>query len=234
MTGRRNFTGLEAEMPPARRARIGRLAEKLGDEMDLAQLSIAPFSDDDLIDTAERAACVAIEDYENISKSAHHPMPEYWITCRVASDLARKGAVVECETRIDGLITSEESRQGRVAAEKVDIVLYNSEDARGKRQIRALIEIKSCLSTWKSFPDAFERLRVLGQAIRAENMPGTEKVLVGLVYGTAPMSAASLDAECQKIEKLIGYPVRRYGRRRTAQRNSDDNWWEIMSIFQQA
>ena len=234
MTGRRNFTGLEAQIPPARRARIGRLAEKLGDEMDLAQLSTAAFSDDDLIDTAERAACVAIEDYENISKSAHHPIPEYWITCRVASDLARKGAVVECKTRIDSLIPGEESRQGHIAHEKFDIVLYSSGDDREKRQIRALIEIKSCLSTWASFPAAFERLRILGQAIRAENMPETDKVLVGFVYGTAPMSEASLDAEGQKIEKLIGYPVRRYGRRRTAQRNSDDNWWEIISIFQHA
>jgi transcriptional regulator with XRE-family HTH domain len=38
MTGRRKFSGLVAKMPPARRARIDRMAAKLRAEMDLTQL----------------------------------------------------------------------------------------------------------------------------------------------------------------------------------------------------
>lgn len=41
MTGRHKFADLEAMLPPARRARISRLAERLGREMDLAQLRTA-------------------------------------------------------------------------------------------------------------------------------------------------------------------------------------------------
>ena len=41
MTGRHKFSELEARMPPARRARIDRLAEELGHDMDLAQLRTA-------------------------------------------------------------------------------------------------------------------------------------------------------------------------------------------------
>ena len=41
MTGRRKFAELEAKLTPARRARIDRLAAKLGRDMDLMQLRTA-------------------------------------------------------------------------------------------------------------------------------------------------------------------------------------------------
>ena len=41
MTGRHKFAELEARLPQDRRARIDRLAEKLGHDMDLAQLRTA-------------------------------------------------------------------------------------------------------------------------------------------------------------------------------------------------
>jgi predicted XRE-type DNA-binding protein len=41
MTGRHKFFDLEAKMPPERRARIARIAKKVGEEMDLAQLRAA-------------------------------------------------------------------------------------------------------------------------------------------------------------------------------------------------
>jgi hypothetical protein len=234
MSGRHKFSELEAKMPPARQARIARLAAKLDKNVGLAELPMNSLSDDDLIAAAEKAACLAIEDYENISKSDHFPMPEYWITCRVAADLAGKGVIVECETRIDGLIADEDGRQGHTSSEKVDIVLFDTEDDRTNRKIRALIEIKSALSTYASFPADFARLKILAEALRVENLTEQKTVLIGLLYGTAPMSRQSLDAENHKIQKLVGYPIRCYGRRRATRRNSEDNWWEIMSIFQEA
>ena len=41
MTGRHKFSELESTMPRQRQARISRMAEKLGEEMDLAQLRTA-------------------------------------------------------------------------------------------------------------------------------------------------------------------------------------------------
>ncbi len=41
MTGRNRFSELVAQMPPERRARIGRITEELREEMDLAQLRTA-------------------------------------------------------------------------------------------------------------------------------------------------------------------------------------------------
>jgi hypothetical protein len=56
-----------------------------------------------IIDTAERAAVEAVEEYEKISKAHPHRMPEYWVTCRVASALASNGMIVECEKRFADL-----------------------------------------------------------------------------------------------------------------------------------
>jgi len=52
-----------------------------------------------IIDTAELAAVAAVEEYERISKTDPHRMPEYWVTCRIASALASKGMIVECQKR---------------------------------------------------------------------------------------------------------------------------------------
>jgi hypothetical protein len=41
MTGRHKFSELEASMPKERQARIDRVAAKLGDDMDVAQLRTA-------------------------------------------------------------------------------------------------------------------------------------------------------------------------------------------------
>ena len=62
-------------------------------------LSRTSLSDGEIIVTAESAAVAAIKEYETISRSSPYYLPEYWITCRIASDLASRGLTVECEKR---------------------------------------------------------------------------------------------------------------------------------------
>jgi hypothetical protein len=148
-------------------------------------------SDDDIISTAENAAIVAIKEYENISGSSLYYLPEYWITCRIASDLASRGLMVECEKRMADLL-SNQRLTGRI-----DLAVYAATNENPKKSLRALIEVKGPRTTWGSFPEAWIRLKTTSESL---NSPG---LLIGLVYGTENKTHSQLDSEERTMKRWL-------------------------------
>lgn len=190
-------------------------------------------SDDDIIVITESAAVAAIKEYESISRSSLYYLPEYWITCRIASDLAGRGLIVECEKRVAELLPNQRET-GRI-----DLAVYATTGENQNRSLRALIEVKGPRTTWDSFPKAWVRLKLTSQSL---NAPG---LLIGLVYGTENKTNLQLDAEEHTMKRW--FPAGVLGRERTdflrtSQRQhlqhrhegiapDVDDVWEVMSIF---
>jgi hypothetical protein len=164
-------------------------------------------------------------------------MPEYWVTCRVASALASNGMIVECEKRLadlyyqgDQMIERSLERAGRV-----DLVIYDPSTEQDRRRPCALIEIKGKNSSWASFPADFIRLRMIATELELPDP------LIGLVYATTPMQASRLDAEKAKLKNMflsvlpemiaVDFP-------RVSERHHSiygdlgvDDEWAVMSMF---
>jgi hypothetical protein len=198
---------------------------------------MAQMDADDIIVIAESASVAAIKEYERISNRDHNYMPEYWITCRVASDLANKGWRVECEKRIEELIPKHvEGRNGR----RIDLAIYDNVTAdRSYGSLKALLEVKGPGSTWPTFPADFVRLRIIAKLL---DEPG---LLIGLVWGSNPMTDGQLDFAQMTMRQLFSAEIP--GRERSdfvkvSQRQrlqfhhsnrtlGEDDAWEVMSIF---
>ena len=196
-------------------------------------LSHVSTSDDDIISTAESAAIAAIMAYEDVAGTSLYYLPEYWITCRIASDLASRGLNVECEKRFAELLPNQRVK-GRI-----DLAVYATTNENQSRSLRALIEVKGPRTTWPSFPVAWTRLRMAAKSL---NAPG---LLIGLVYGTETKTNSEMDAEEQVMKHC--FPPKILGRERaeflrTSQRQhlrdrhegitpDGSDVWEIMSIF---
>ena len=127
-------------------------------------------------------------------------LPEYWITCRIASDLASRGLNVECEKRFAELLPNQRVK-GRI-----DLAVYATTNENQSRSLRALIEVKGPRTTWPSFPVAWTWLRMAAKSL---NAPG---LLIGLVYGTETKTNSEMDAEEQVMK--IGDFARDSGRER--------------------
>lgn len=177
-------------------------------------------SDAEITDTVESAAVAAIDEYETTSRTNHRWMPEYWITCQIASALANKGLIVECEKRLSILIPDGGGNS------RIDLVVYN------EGSLRALIEVKRTGSGWPVFPADFMRLMTTAKSIGGAQ--------IGLVYGTGPMLSADLDQEERTFEKsfvslasLLGRALPpRFSRRSKTKFETVGDVWEVMSIFE--
>ncbi len=182
-----------------------------------------------IVDVAEAGAITAIKEYENMSRADPYNIPEYWITCRIASDLAGKGLTVECEKRIDDMV-GDKKLGGRV-----DLAVYTSADVSQRGALQALIEVKGPRTTWSSFPADFVRLDAIAKSLSAPNL------LIGLVYATSPMRAVDLNKEQNTMKRWLAGIVEpekvRISARQHLQCNHKDrtpgvdDLWEIMSIF---
>jgi hypothetical protein len=189
--------------------------------------------DNDIIVTAESAAIAAIKEYENISQGSLYYLPEYWITCRIAADLASRGFIVGCEKRIIELLPAQ-----RVNG-RIDLAVYAATDGNGSRSLQALIEVKGPRTTWTSFPVAWLRLKMTSESL---NSPG---LLIGLVYGTENKTHAQLDAEEHDMTRWLPPAIvrrdtidyLRTSERQHLQGRHDgitpdiNDVWEVMSIF---
>ena len=197
-------------------------------------LSHISISDDDIISSAESAAIAAIREYENVAQTPRYYLPEYWITCRIASDLASRGMIVECEKRVAELLLDQ-----RVAG-RIDLAAYATTNENQSKTLRALIEVKGPRTTWDSFPVAWTRLRMAAKSL---NSPG---LLIGPCwYGTENKTNSQLDAEEQTMKRWLPFEVlgrERADYLRTSQRQhlarshngitpDINDVWEIMSIF---
>lgn len=182
-----------------------------------------------IVVTAEVAAVAAIKDYENISGADPYNIPEYWIVCRIASDLAGQSFIVECEKRIDEIVVGK--RLGRV-----DLAVYSTAEQNENKLLRALIEVKGPRTTWPSFLADFVRLREIAKELSASD------VLIGLVYAAPPMTAVELNKEQEKIKRVlaagdVGPEKLKFSERQHLQRRHKDRTpgvndvWEIMSVF---
>lgn len=185
-------------------------------------------SDHDISATSEAAAVAAIKDYESISKGDHRDMPEYWVTCRIASDLAGKGLVVECEKRIGEIIGGiGEIISDKPSREKIDIAVYVTAEDNPNRP-RGLIEIKGSQSRWDTFGDDFVRLRTTAKSLRLSDL------LIGLVYATCPMRADKLMEERLEMKRQLGLAEPKKVTISKQQSSGNNDFWEIMSVFERA
>jgi len=112
MSGRHKFSELEARMPRGRQARIGRLAEKLGHDIDLAQLLTVRQQEATTQAVSRDTYCYCI---------VHHGKPVYYgITVdprrRLTEHLARwPGATVKV---VGPAVTREAALEWRAAANR--------------------------------------------------------------------------------------------------------------------
>jgi hypothetical protein len=163
-------------------------------------------------------------------------MPEYWVTCRIASALAGKGMIVECEKRLGDLYYENQTTERSLErAGRVDLIIYDPSTEQDRRRPRALIEIKGKNSSWTSFPADFVRLRLIATELELLDP------LIGLVYATTPMQASRLGAEKAKLKKMflsmlpevtnLDFP--RVSERRHSRYGSlgVDDEWAVMSMF---
>jgi hypothetical protein len=188
--------------------------------------------DDNIIATSEIAAIAAIKEYENISKADPYNIPEYWIVCHLARELAGKNLTVECEKRIDEMVLNEKF-DGRV-----DLVVSTEENEHANRQLRALIEVKGPRTTWSSFPEDFVRLKNIAKLV------STSDLLIGLIYATPPMTDGALNEERERLKRCLAdvAPLEKIRvskhqhlqHRHTDRTAGDNDFWAIMSIFEHA
>jgi len=155
-----------------------------------------------------------------MSKTNHHLMPEYWVTCHIARAFAQKGLTVQCEKRIWDLISGGGS--GRI-----DLVVYCA-TGQNPASPRALIEVKGERSGWPTFPGDFIRLMTIAQMLPSVT-------LIGLLYATGPGPTSNLKKEEELLKQIfskppLGQTPHFYGRNNSNYGNLGDVW-EVMSIF---
>lgn len=180
-----------------------------------------PISDDDIVAVTTAAAVTAVQDYETISKTNHYWMPEYWITQRVASEIAGRGMVVACEERISGLLINHE-KEGRF-----DVAVYDMDKEGGRGSLRAIIEIKGPRASWISFKTDLKRL------VAFSNQPNWN-ILVGLIHATGPMPDARLNADEKTFEDSYAILFHRspsFIQRQNSRFETIENVWEVWSLF---
>jgi hypothetical protein len=186
----------------------------------------------DIIATAEAAAIAAVKDYENMSRCDHTYIPEYWITCRIASDLAAQGLVVLCEKRITEMDINEK------LGGRIDLAVYEPADENQGPRLSALIEVKGPQTTWPSFSADFDRLSAIAES------PSSLGLVIGLLYVTPTMTAAALDFDEKRMkERLVKFFchektdfLRKSERQHLHRHHKDrtpgvDDVWEILSVF---